>query len=69
MDSWEVHNSGLLVDVPRLTALNTRIKLGRDVDPVEFLTAVEQMIDTMNEVKSHLEQLEPRLEGSLSAHT
>lgn len=67
VDEWLTHNSTIFLDAPRMSTLRTRIKLGLDVDPVAFLGALDQMILTMQEAQSHLEQLEPQIAAALPA--
>jgi hypothetical protein len=59
--SWMTQDSTLFLDAPRMATLRTRIDLGREVDPVEFLSVLRQMIITSSETQSHLQQVESQL--------
>jgi hypothetical protein len=59
--SWMTHDSTLFLDAPRMATLRTRIDLGRDVDPIEFLSVLRQMIITSSETQSHLQQVQSQL--------
>ncbi len=63
--SWMTHDSTLFLDAPRMTALRTRINLGRDVDPIEFLSVLHQMIIASTGTQSHLQQVEAQLKQVL----
>ena len=63
--NWMSHDSSLFLDAPRLATLSTRIDLGRDVDPVEFLSVLSQMMITSSETQSHLQQVESQLKSTL----
>ncbi|MHB1057467.1 MAG: hypothetical protein ACYC0F_06260 [Rhodanobacter sp.] len=60
--NWMTQDSTLFLDAPRMASLRTRIDLGREVDPVEFLSVLRQMIITSSETQSHLQQVESQLE-------
>jgi hypothetical protein len=60
--SWMTQDSTLFLDAPRMATLRTRIDLGREVDPIEFLSVLRQMIITSSETQSHLKQVESQLE-------
>jgi hypothetical protein len=60
--SWMTQDSTLFLDAPRMATLRTRIDLGREVDPIEFLSVLRQMIITSSETQSHLHQVESQLE-------
>jgi hypothetical protein len=59
--SWMIQDSTLFLDAPRMATLRTRIDLGREVDPIEFLSVLRQMIITSSETQSHLQQVESQL--------
>ncbi len=63
--NWMTHDSTLFLDAPRMTALRTRINLGRDVDPIEFLSVLHQMIIASTGTQSHLQQVEAQLKQVL----
>ncbi len=59
--SWMTQDSTLFLDAPRMATLRTRIDLGREVDPIEFLSVLRQMIITSSETQSQLKQVESQL--------
>ena len=59
--SWMTQDSTLFLDAPRMATLRPKIDLGREVDPVEFLSVLRQMIITSSETQSHLQQVESQL--------
>ncbi|MFC5582863.1 hypothetical protein [Rhodanobacter terrae] len=63
--SWMTQDSTLFLDAPRMATLRTRIDLGREVDPIEFLSVLRQMIITSTETQSHLQQVESQLKQVL----
>lgn len=63
--SWMTQDSTLFLDAPRMATLRTRIDLGREVDPIEFLSVLRQMIITSSETQSHLQQVESQLKQVL----
>ncbi|MBV8157802.1 MAG: hypothetical protein JO278_09100, partial [Dyella sp.] len=50
-------------------ALRTRIKLDKDVDPLEFLGVLQQMINASSETINHLEQTAKPIETALETST
>ena len=64
--SWTAHNMTLALDAPRMVDLHTRIGLGKDVDPIEFLTVLQQMINTSNETVGYLEQTSLPIKAALA---
>lgn len=52
--NWTTHNATVALDAPRMIDLQTRIRLGRDVDPVEFLSVSQQMINSSRETIAYL---------------
>jgi hypothetical protein len=63
--SWMVQDSALFLNAPLLATLSTRIDLGREIDPIEFLSVLRQMIITSSETQSHLQQVESQLKQVL----
>ncbi len=66
--NWVTHDSTIALNGPRMVDLRTRINLGKDVDPVEFLGILQQMINTSTETSGHLEQTAKPIEAALAAH-
>lgn len=62
---WLSQDSTLLLSAPRMVDIRTQVELGRDVDPIEFITVLRQMIATVQGTQSHLEQLEPHMMAAL----
>lgn len=62
---WLSHDSTLLLSAPRMVDMRTQVELGRDVDPIDFITVLRQMIATVRGTQSHLEQLEPHMMAAL----
>jgi hypothetical protein len=60
------HDSTIALNGPRMVELRTRIGLGKDVDPVEFLGILQQMINTSTETSKHLEQTAKPIERALA---
>jgi len=52
--SWTTHNATVALDAPRMVDLQTRISLGKDVDPVEFVGVSQQMINSSKETIAYL---------------
>jgi hypothetical protein len=65
---WLSQDSTLLLSAPRMVDIRTKVELGRDVDPIEFITVLRQMIATVQGTQSHLEQLEPHMMAALGKH-
>jgi hypothetical protein len=63
--TWMTSDSTISLDAKHMVELRTRIDLGRDVDPVDFLSVLHQMINTAAETQSHLEQAESQLLSAL----
>ena len=59
--SWMTQDRTLFLDAPLMATLRTRIDLGREVDPIEFLSVLSQMMITSSETQSHLQQVESQL--------
>jgi hypothetical protein len=64
--SWVTHDSTIALNAPRMVDLRTRIGLGKDVDPMEFLGVLQQMINTSAETSGHLEQTATPIEAALA---
>lgn len=64
--NWVTHDSTIALNAPRMVDLRTRINLGKDVDPVEFLGILQQMINTSTETSGHLEQTAKPIEAALT---
>lgn len=64
--NWVTHDSTIALNGPRMVELRTRIGLGKDVDPVEFLGILQQMINTSTETSKHLEQTAKPIERALA---
>ena len=62
---WISHDGTLLIDAPAVERLRTRIALGATIDPLDFVNAARQMINTSAETQSHLQQLENHLVTAL----
>jgi len=62
---WISHDGTLLIDVPAVERMRTLVDLGSPVDPVDFATAVREMLNTSAETQSHLQQLEGHLVAAL----
>jgi hypothetical protein len=63
--NWMTQDSTLFLDAPLMANLRTRIDLGREVDPVEFVSVLQQMIITSSETQSHLQQVGAQLKIAL----
>lgn len=66
--SWVTHDSTIALNAPRMVDLRTRLSLGKDVDPLEFLGIVQQMINISRETSGHLEQSAKPIEDALAKH-
>lgn len=64
--SWTTHNATVALDAPRMIDLQTRIRLGRDVDPVEFLSVSQQMIKSSMETIAYLKDASKPIESALT---
>ncbi|WP_201316365.1 hypothetical protein [Dyella sp. EPa41] len=67
--NWVTHDSTIALNAPRMVDLRTRIGLGKDVDPIEFLGVLQQMINTSTETSGHLEQTAKPIEDALARAT
>ncbi len=66
VSSWIAHDATLALNGPRMVDMRTRIRLGKDVDPLDFLGIVQQMINTSSEASNHLEDTAKPIEAALS---
>ncbi|MFK2877643.1 hypothetical protein [Rhodanobacter hydrolyticus] len=62
---WFSHDGVILLDVPAMERLHTRIDFDAPVNPLEFAGSVRQMLHTSTEAQSHLQQLENHLLDAL----
>lgn len=63
--SWTTHNATVALDAPRMVDLQTRIHLGKDVDPVEFLSVTQQMINSSKETIAYLQDASTPIRAAL----
>jgi hypothetical protein len=63
--TWMTYDSTITLDAHHMVDLRTRIDLGLDVDPVDYVSVLRQMISTASETQSHLEQTERQLLAAL----
>jgi hypothetical protein len=66
---WMTHDATIALNGPRMEDVQTELKLGVTVDPIEFATLLGQMVNVMKETQSHLTQTEGPLQAALSATT
>lgn len=64
--SWTTHNATVALDAPRMINLQTRINLGKDVDPVEFLSVSQQMINSSKETIAYLQDASKPIKAALA---
>ncbi|QNJ99921.1 hypothetical protein [Dyella telluris] len=64
--SWTSHNATLALDAPRMVDLQTRINLGKDVDPVEFLSVLQQMINSSKGTVGYLRETSVPIKAALA---
>ncbi|WP_267224714.1 hypothetical protein [Dyella silvae] len=69
MSSWMAHDSLVAINAPRMVELRTRISLGKDVDPMEFLGVLQQMIGTSSETIDHLKHAAIPMQAALATST
>jgi hypothetical protein len=62
---WLSQEGTIMLSAPRMLELRTRLDLGQNVDPMDFLIVLRQMVTTTKEAQSHLSQLEPPLTRAL----
>jgi hypothetical protein len=65
VSNWMAHDSTVALNAQRQVMLQTRLDLGIPVDPVEFDGILRQMIGTMSETQSQLEQAKAVIEKAL----
>jgi hypothetical protein len=63
---WMVHDATIPLNAPQLEALQTNIKLGIAVDPIQYVSVLNQMLDITKETVSHLEQVQVPLQKALA---
>ncbi|MHA6205068.1 hypothetical protein ACXU4B_11630 [Dyella soli] len=63
--NWMAYKSTLALDAPRMVELRTRIRLGKEVDPLELLGVLQQMINSSAETISHLEETARPVQAAL----
>lgn len=56
MSNWMTHDSLVAINGPLMVDLRTRISLGKEVDPLEYLGVLQQMINASSETIDHLKQ-------------
>ena len=64
--SWTAHNATVTLDAPRMIDMQTRIRLGKDVDPVEFLSMVQQMINSSKGTIAYLQDASTPIKVALA---
>jgi len=64
--NWTTHNATLALDAPRMVDLQTRIELGKDVDPVEFLSVSQQMINSSRQTIAYLQEASTPIKAALA---
>ncbi|RDI98554.1 hypothetical protein DVT68_08465 [Dyella solisilvae] len=63
--SWTTHNATVTLDAPRMFDMQTRIRLGKDVDPVEFLSVSQQMIVSSKQTIAYLQDASTPIKAAL----
>lgn len=63
--SWTTHNATIALNAPQMVELQTRIRLGKDVDPMEFLSVSQQMITSTKGTISYLQQASAPITAAL----
>jgi len=64
--SWTTHNATVALNAPRMVDLQTRIRLGKDVDPTEFLSVSQQMIISSQGTIEYLKQASAPIKAALA---
>lgn len=64
--SWTTHNATVALNAPRMIDLQTRIRLGKDVDPVEFLSVSRQMIVSSKGTIDYLKDASAPIKSALA---
>jgi len=67
LSTWTIHSSTFTLDAPRMVDLRTRIHLGKDVDPIEFLSVLQQMINSSRETMEQLKQRAEPIKAALNS--
>jgi hypothetical protein len=62
---WMIHDSTVALNAPRMAAMRTELDLGVAVDPVEFVSLLREMVNTVNETQAHLAQAQKPLLNAL----
>ncbi|PMQ06592.1 hypothetical protein DyAD56_03790 [Dyella sp. AD56] len=65
--SWTTHNATVALNAPRMIDLQTRIRLGKDVDPVEFLSVSQQMIISSKGTIDYLKDASAPIKAALAS--
>jgi hypothetical protein len=63
--NWTTHNATVALNAPRMVDLQTRIRLGKDVDPMEFLSVSQQMIISSRGTIDYLKQASTPIKAAL----
>jgi hypothetical protein len=64
--SWTTHNATIALNAPRMVDLQTRIDLGKDIDPLEFLSVSQQMIISSRGTIQYLKQASAPIRAALA---
>lgn len=64
--NWTEHNATIALDAPRMVDLQTRIELGKDVDPVEFLSVSQQMIISSRETIAYMKDASAPIKAAVA---
>ncbi|WP_157956418.1 hypothetical protein [Dyella sp. C11] len=64
--NWTAHNATVALDAPRMIDLQTRINLGKDVDPVEFLSVSQQMIISSRETIAYMKDASDPIKAAVA---
>ncbi len=65
--SWTTHNATVALNAPRMVDLQTRVKLGKDIDPLEFLSVSQQMITSAKGTIEYLKAASAPIKEALDA--
>jgi len=65
--NWTTHNATVTLNAPRMIDLQTRIQLGKDVDPMEFLSVSQQMIISSKGTIQYLKDASAPIEAALAS--
>lgn len=64
--NWTTHNATVALDAPRMVDMQTRIRLGKDIDPVQFLSVSQQMINSSKETIAYLKDASTPIKAALA---